>query len=81
MDRTEIVSQIMALPKEVLVSEPDTFMLVQEHWQEGLHLYDCYQAEDEEQIRQSLFCGSWSDDDLILYLHQLESVRRLLDEL
>jgi len=81
MNRTEIVSQILALPKEVLVSEPDTFMLVQEHWQEGLHLYDLYQAGDEEKIRESLFCGSWSTEELYLYLHQLENMQRLLNEL
>ena len=71
----------MSMPVEVLLSEPDTFQLTQEHWQQGLHLYDCYKAGDEEKIRESLFCGSWSTEELFLYLHQLENMQRLLNEL
>jgi len=71
----------MSLPGEVLLTEPDCLILCQEHWQQYLHLYDCFKAGDEEQIRQSLYCGSWSKEELYLYLHQLENMQRILEEL
>lgn len=77
MTREDLCIEIVSMPWHVLQNEPDIFLLVQEHWDEGNKLFDLFFEKKRSEAFRSLINGPWSHKDLVEFKADLNYINKL----
>ena len=74
-NRQKIINDIMSMPSEVLMTEPDCTSLCQAFWTEYLAYWDLLSQGEFTLATEALMNGSWTDQHLNDHLIELLKIK------